>query len=324
MADTISAMSKELGGAIFAKVKSVLKPIGQDFIKFVKTSPQYLLCSIVYCILASFLLNGLVNSIILAVLSYVISLFIVFTPLGEKVLRFFENVRKIETKQEKEYLLPLFQDVYIQAKKNNPELGYIELCVIDNMSVNACALGKRTIAVTKGAIETFSADELKATIAHEIAHILYGDTMARLYITVGNGLFTVVVLATKAILFIAEWIEMVANKSKSSFSFAWVIITLLKALFSLVLLVIQFLMKMVMAFGNRLSEFRADLYAYELGYGKKLVEAFYLMEKLQLGANSTVIQKMVANHPRISARIEQLENLLDEESAMQSAPLPLN
>ena len=324
MAESISVISKQLLVAILARCKSVFKPIWQDFIKFVKTSPQYLLCSVIYCFLASFLLGGLVNSIILSCASYIISLFIVFTPLGEKLQRFFEHARKIETKQEKKYLLPLFEDVYKQAKEKNPELGKIELCIIDKMTVNACALGRRTIAVTKGAIETFSPDELKAMMAHEIAHILYGDSMARLYMAVGNGVFTACVLIVQAFIFIAEWVERISNKRKDSYGFWWVFIGLFKLLFTLVLIVVQFLMKIVMSISNRRSEFRADLYAYELGYGEKLVAGFYLLEKMQLGANASIMQKMTANHPRITTRIERIETLLDQEEPMQSLPMPLN
>jgi len=324
MQDTIPTTSKELSKAIFVKIKDFFIAIGQDFVKFVKTNPLYLLCSVAYYILASYILGGVFSSFMIALFAYVISLFIAFTPLGEKLLRFFEHVRKIETKQEKEYLLPLFHEVYTRAKEQNPKLGHIQLCVIDKMSVNACALGKHTIAVTKGAMESFSPDELKAIMAHEIAHILYGDTMARLYMAVGNGIYTVFVMISMAFIFIAEWIEILYNKSKSSFSPAWVFITLIKFLFTLILLAIQFLMQMVMSFSSRRCEFRADSYAYELGYGEKLVQAFYLMEKIQLGDNRTVIQKMIASHPRITSRIERLENLLEEETAMQSLPLPLN
>ena len=324
MSESISAISKQILKAIFTKCKDFFKGIWGDFVKFVKTNPQYLLCSILYYVLASFILGGAITSFLIALLSYVISLFIAFTSLGEKLLRFFEHVRRIETKQEKAYLLPLFQEVYTQAKENNPELGHLELCIIDKMTVNACALGKHTIAVTKGAIETFSEDELKALMAHEIAHILYGDAMARLYMSVGNGLFTVFVLATQLFIFIAEWIEKIVNKSKNSFSLAWIFIAILKFLFTLMLLAVQFLMKTVKSFSSRRSEFRADRYAYDLGYGTKLIEAFYLLEKMQLGANATAIQKMTADHPRITARIERLETLLDQESPMQSEPIPLS
>jgi len=324
MAKTISEQTNEAVKLVGEKSATFFKSIWDDFIKFVKTNPQYLLCSVLYYLLASYFMGGVWVSFVVALLAYMISLFIAFTPIGEKLLRFFEHVRKIETKQEKAYLLPLFQEVYMQAKELSPKLGHIELCVIDKMAVNACALGKHTIAVTKGAIETFSEDELKAMIAHEIAHILYRDTMARLYMTVGNGIFTVFVLISQAFIFIAEWIEILHSKSKSSFSPAWVFIAIIKLLFTLILLVAQFLMRFAMSFSSRRSEFRADRYAYDLGHGEKLVEAFYLMEKIQLGDNRSVLQKMTASHPRITARIERLETLLDEESAMQGAPLPLS
>ena len=316
----ITSTSKQTFQAIFAKCNDVW----QDFSKFAKTNPQYLLCSVLYYVLASFFLGGVFSSFLIALLSYVITLFIVFTPTGEKVLRFFEQVRKIETKQEKEYLIPLFQEVYQQAKEQNPELGHIELCIIDKMTVNACALGKHTIAVTKGAMDIFSHEELKAVLAHEIAHILYGDTVARLYMAVGNGIFTTFVITAQLFILIAEWMEILYSKRKSSFSFAWVLISLVKFLFTAILFVIQSFMQAVLAFSSRKSEFRADLFAYELGYGEKLVQAFYLLEKMQLGADATVIQRMLRDHPRITARIEQIEILLDQETAMQSVPLPLN
>jgi len=323
MADT-SATGKQFFEAIYTKGKAVLQAMGQDIVKFAMTSPQYLFCSIIYFFLASFLLGGVVNSFIIALLAYALSLFIVFTPLGEQLLRFFEHVRIIETKQESQYLLPLFQEVYTQAKEHSPKLGHIELCVIDKMSVNACALGKHTIAVSKGAIESFSPEELKAIIAHEIAHIIYGDTIARLYMTVGNGIFAFFVLIAKTIILVAEWIEIFYYKRKESFSVAWFIIALIKFLFTTIVFAVQVLMKMVVSDSNRKSEFRADLYAYELGYGEILVQAFYLMEKIQLGDNRTAIQRMTADHPRITTRIERLETLLDQENAMQSAPLPLS
>ena len=298
---------------ILAKGKVMLN----DIVEFVWLNPHYIVCSIVYYIIASVLLGGVFASYMVALLAYTITIFITFTPIGEKLLRFLEHVRKIETRQEKEYLLPLFDEVYAKAKWKNPELGPVQICVIDRMIVNACALGKRTVAVTKGAMETFSEDELKAIMAHEIAHIIYGDTLARLYITVGNGIITLFVLAIMAIIFIAEWIEKLHTKSHTSFSFAWVMIALTKVLFGLMLTAIQFLMKIVMSTTSRKSEFRADRYAYKLGYGEKMVEALYILEKIQL-KDSTVIQKMIASHPRITARIEKLENLIEGEDDMQT------
>ena len=64
---------------------------------------------------------------------------------------------------------------------------------------------------------------------------------------------------------------------------------------------------------SRKNEFNADKFSYDLGYDREMIEALYLLEKISLGDNSTIIQKMTASHPRITKRIEYLESL-DEQS----------
>jgi len=86
----------------------------------------------------------------------------------------------------------------------------------------------------------------------------------------------------------------------------------------------MFIMNAVVAINSRKSEYRADRYAFELGYGEELVEAFYVLEKIQLGDNRKLIKKMTASHPRLTARIGKLEELIDGENAMQTCPIPLN
>jgi len=261
---------------------------------------------------------GGAEGFIIAAIFYAISLFIVFSPLGEKLIRAIERVRKIETQQEKEYLLPLFDEVYKQAKQRNPELGKIELCIIDKMTVNACAIGKSTVAVTKEAIDTFSADELKSIIAHEIAHILYGDTIASLYTTVGNGLFAFFVIILRTFLAVFDFVQALYNRPGSERLF----IIVIRFIVDCMIFSLMFLMKVAISIGSRKNEFRADRYAFELGYGQKLKETLYILEKLKLG-DGTVIQAMTASHPRITARIEQLENML-ERKPMQGNPWALN
>lgn len=51
------------------------------------------------------------------------------------------------------------------------------------------------------------------------------------------------------------------------------------------------------------------MFSYALGYDDDMIEALYLLEKISLGDNSTVIQKMIASHPRITLRIKKLEEL---------------
>jgi heat shock protein HtpX len=248
------------------------------------------------------------GNFLLVFILYAISIAVVFSNIGEKVLKFFERVRSIETKREHEYLTPLFDEVYENAKRHYPHLGKIEICVIDKMTVNACALGTSTIAVTKGAIETFNEEELKAIIAHEIAHILYLDTIAILYALVGNGLFTALVLANKLILILIEKVDTAIGKS-----FFGLMVGITRIFFEAGIFLFMLIMNFAIAINSRKNEFRADHYACWIGYGHEMVEALYLLEKISLGDNSNTISRLTASHPRITARIQRLEAMYFDE-----------
>lgn len=161
--------------------------------------------------------------------------------------------------------------------------------------------------------------QLKALLAHEIAHIQYHDTIASIYVWLGNSAFMGFVFLVKGILSFVDFLLKEKKKNIGQF-----VAVLVKIIFEAILFLLTFLLKAVVAINSRKNEYRADRYAYDLGYGEELVEAFYLLEKIHLGDNSTVIQRMIASHPRITARIERLETLLDNEEAIQTAPLPLN
>lgn len=273
---------------------------------FWKHNPAYLICTVCYF----FICNAFINHSFLLLLVYIISLLIGFSPLGEKLLRILSHVRPLETKQETEYLQPLFDEVCILAKKNNKnKLPHIEICVIDNMTVNAMALGRHTIAVTKGAMNTFTEDELKAVIAHEIAHILYGNTIASLYVLIGNGVFSVLVLFARVCLFLIDWLKSAFVGKRGLISF---FLSLLQLLFELNILTLNFGLQVILTANQRKSEFQADRFSYSIGYDTDMIEALYLLEKISLGDNSSIIQKMTASHPRITLRIKKLEEL-DEQ-----------
>lgn len=137
-------------------IKEHFFEILDDILCFWANNKLYFLCTAIYFYISFCILGGTFKSFILLLLIYTISIMISFSPIGEKLLRFLYNVRPLETSKEKEYILPLFKEVFEQAKIKNKYLNKIEICIIDNMTVNAMALGRRTIAVTKGAINTFT------------------------------------------------------------------------------------------------------------------------------------------------------------------------
>ena len=177
------------------------------------------------------------------------------------------------------------------------------------MTVNAMALGRHTIAVTKGAMKTFTEDELKAVMAHEMAHIVYGDTIASLYTLIGNGFFSAFVLFARFCLLLLDWLQNVFTK-KRGFLFSFIF--LIQLLFEAVIFIFNFGLQVILSVNRRKNEFWADGFSYSIGYDTDMIEALYLLEKISLGDNSTIIQKMTASHPRITLRIKKLEEMEEQ------------
>jgi peptidase M48 ste24p len=275
---------------------------------FWKNNPIYLVCSLFYYVISSLLLGGTEKSFLIVFTVYAVSLIIGFSPLGEKLLRLLNRVRPLETKRETEYLQPLFDEVYEHAKEKYKRLRKIEICVVDNMTVNAMALCRRTIAVTKGAMQTFTEDEIKAVIGHEIAHLVHGDTMASIYAIVGNGILSVFVLVARLFLLLLDWVQSAITGKYSIFS---ALMLILRIYFEFCIWFLNFGLQVILSVNSRKNEFKADLFSYSIGYDTDMIEALYLLEKISLGDNSSIIQKMIASHPRITLRIKHLEEFDD-------------
>lgn len=274
--------------------------------EFWKNNPIYLVCSLFYYIISSLILGGTAESFLIVLAVYSISLIIGFSSLGEKLLRLLNRVRPLETKREIEYLQPIFDEVYARAKEKYKRLRAIEICIVDNMTVNAMALGRRTIAVTKGAMQTFTEEELKAVIGHEIAHLVHGDTMATIYAIIGNGIFSIFVMIARLFLLLLDWVQSAFN---GKHGFLALLIFLLKFWFELSIWILNFGLQVILSVNSRKNEFNADMFSYSIGYDSDMIEALYLLEKISLGDNSSIIQKMIASHPRITLRIKHLEEL---------------
>ena len=275
-----------------------------EFLKFWEKNPIYLLSSLIYYPINIYIMGVNFYSFLYVTLAYILCFIIAFTPLGEWLLRIIEKARPLETKKEREYILPLFEEVYQEAKQATPELGYIEICIIDNMTVNSSALGTHTIAITKGAIETFTEDELKAVLAHEIAHIVNSDTASKIFVLIGSGILSIFVLGVKLIINIADYTCATFKKNTGVF-----IVKVFRLFLQMFIFMATLIAQIAVTINSRSCEYRADMYVQKIGYGDKMIEALYMLEKLKLGENSGIIQRMTASHPRITARIERLENM---------------
>jgi len=243
-------------------------------------------------------------------IAYAISVAIALSPIGEAILRLTEGCRRLKTREEIETLLPLFEEVYQDAKEKYPGLNNnVQLFLTDKMYVNAFAIGQRTVAITKGTVETFSQDELKGVIAHELGHISHGDTKALLLNVVGNGLFTILIMFVRLLMAtlhaLSESIEAMAALS--------IIFSVLRFIFDVALLLFLLLGQIILSMNSRYGEYLADEFASRAGFGDELISALYILQKTSLPGGLTLLERLRASHPHLADRIARLERLQGAE-----------
>ena len=248
----------------------------------------YILWFFVYFSIAWAMLGADGQSLFFCLLFYAVAMLVALSPIGEWFIRLTNHTRQLETNREIDYLVPIFEEVYDEAKEQYPYLPKITVYTIDSLVVNACTMGRHTVAVTRGAMETFSEDELKAVIAHEIGHILYGHTTALLLNIIGNGVFSVFVIVAKCVITILDLLQTPFEKRTRGISYLF--ISLLRFLFNVVLFVFMFIGNIILSSNSRNNEFQADEFAHQIGFGENLIESLYLLQKMSLGEEMELVE----------------------------------
>jgi len=116
---------------------------------------------------------------------------------------------------------------------------------------------------------------------------------------IGNGIFTAIIVIVKAVYWLMSRFEALERY-----------VMLADGIFNAVTTAFLFLLQIALAVNDRKAERRADEYTIKLGYGEDMVEALYLLEEISLQGGEGIIQKLLARHPRVTRRIENLEVLL--------------
>jgi len=286
-------------------------------LKFLESNWLYIIWFVVYFSIAWAILGANWNSFIIVSIIYGT---IALSPVGEVILRLVEGCREPTTEQERNYLMPMFEEVYENAKEVNPQLNNdIRIYIMDGMYVNAFAMGRKTVAVTRGAIETFTADELKGVLAHELGHIMHGHTKALLLSVIGNFFFSVIVWVFKFILHIIQFISnAVAHLNVVALVFAFILF-IARIYVNILVFLFIYLSQVMLALNSRTNEMQADRFAFEVGYGRELILGLYLLQKITMGTRLSLSERMRASHPHIADRIGHLE-LLENEGAQALYP----
>ena len=215
---------------------------------------------------------------------------------------------------EERMLLPAMEELLRKAGTKRK----VRVRIDETRELNACATGHHTIAVTKGMLDGLTPAELQGVLAHELGHLLSGDTwVAAAFATAGllpAAVFRVyrlgAVIMRAAFVRVALGVIVVAVLGYGLYR-----IHLLKAVVPVIVFVVVFsvLNRMFGFFARllgRLAEYRQDAFAYRLGLGEGLRSA---LEKLAASSEPVVNRYYImlhGTHPMIYNRIRRLEKLL--------------
>jgi heat shock protein HtpX len=231
------------------------------------------------------------------------------SPIGEGIIRFIYNARPILTNKDKEYLNPIFNSVYEDVIKTKWWTSKrIKLYIDRSMSINAYALGANTIAVTRGAIETLTEEQLKGVIAHEFGHLYRGDTMLPLIFIGGNPyfVFTFFIIKIMKIILNTSYELLGGNSKKIYKGFGRFILWL----FCLAITPLVLLVQGLMGVNSRDNEYKADEFAFNAGYGENLISALYMFDKMDFGSGQvSIMERLKMSHPFTDDRICGLEGM---------------
>ena len=208
----------------------------------------------------------------------------------------------------------------------------VRIWIDETRELNAVATGQHTIAISKGLLDMLSPGELRGVLAHELGHLLSGDTVAAAAFSMAGLLPQLVFLIYRFGAAVVRNLFFTTARTRSGRS-VWRLtrvnlvsglvvvligcyllnrIHLLKAIIPVILFVVVFsVFNRVFGFLtlmlSRLAEYRQDAFAFRLGYGDGLRK---VLEKLAAASEPDVNRYYIvmhSTHPVIYHRIRRLE-----------------
>lgn len=246
-------------------------------------------------------------------LFYIGSITIALSPIGEAIIRFQSECKKIQDANILLRLEPLFAEVYYKVKKEYPEIpGNIKLFLIEDESPNAFAIGKRTVCVTRGLL-CYSDEEIKGVLGHEFGHLVHQDTDRLLVVAIGNTIIAAIAMVFQAIAVVINVVSGIAAKIARSDE--GILTSMFGVLSSVVMAIcVQGFLKVWTNIGvllcmktSRDCEYEADAFSSHLGYSNGL--QMTLSKFAEYEAPKGLLASLASSHPESESRIRRLQQI---------------
>lgn len=248
-----------------------------------------------------------VQAFMLGMSVYGASLIIALSPIGEWILRLQTGCKTIKRKEFKDFIFPIFEEVYAIAKEKDSSISNrVRLFITNDEEPNAFATGRNTICITKGLLNA-SEDEIRAILGHEFGHLAHKDTDLILVVSVGNFIVTAIFIAFRLFARVIAFVFSICGLIGGE-----IIIHLgatISGVITDVLLVL--LMRVWTKFGmllvmksSRSQEYEADKFSADLGFGSALCE---FLDRFDGSGFQGLFASLMSTHPDEDSRIAALQ-----------------
>lgn len=262
----------------------------------------YLILNLLF-IIAVFSVMYQYYSLLIAPILYLISLYIALSPVGEWFLRKIYRIKQMPHGYGDRFE-KLFKELEIEFSQKYKELPKnIKLYYSAEDDINAFAMGKKTIACTRGFLETCTDEEFKGVISHEFAHIINRDTDLLLAVVVGNIVMSLLFIIIRVMFKFTGILVAIVNKSLG----ALVLTILIDGIFGLMMWIWTKIGIIVIAYSGRRTEFEADKFAKDNGYGEQLKSFLIRIEMYEGDGGRGIMAVLSASHPDTHERINRLK-----------------
>jgi heat shock protein HtpX len=296
----------------------------QDFLKSLMQKSKHSL--VVYLIINLYVISTIISfvtgipywqGVLWALVIYAISLTLTFSPVGEKLLCFFNGCREINRIDIKEKLQPIFEEVYSRAKKSNPQVpDDVKLYIKEDAAYNAFATGRKTLCVNTGLLQ-LSDNEIKSILGHEFGHLAHKDTDTILLVNIGNCIVNLFFILMRVIIELIHGFLQIFNlgtsESNGQTFLGSALLFIYRTFFVKVFELLQWIWIKIGVLlcmrTSRADEFAADRFSFNLGYGNYLCET---LDKITEGTgqeSSGLFANLVSNHPSTNDRIGRMQKM---------------
>lgn len=206
-------------------------------------------------------------------------------------------------------LVPLFNSVMSEARHKETDISEnVHLMIVEDEGINAYAVGRRIVCLTRGAVDACDDETLRALLSHEFGHMAQRDSEVAMLICVGLIPLIVAQSMIRAFMFILADASADKENSLGSMFWSWGLKAMYYLLFGIPCWIIRMIIFLLRQIGSHAAENGADAFCVALGHGPALKDFMTAVSYSE--PKGSLIDSIFSSHPASAKRVKHIEELL--------------